>query len=206
MCWSFDVSVLTGSISYSIALYLWLRNYGNDRWHSIILLTFSSIQWTDATLWYFKDHNQLQSKIVTLVRTTFIPLILSLEPLAVLLGAYYMGKSISQIDMVIYGILSLFLFYSFSRSVPRTNWDLFRNSDGIQYSQSNNIPSYWIFFFLLVYPVLKYSHRDGFDMLMVIIVAISLWLAQKRLAIGSHWCLYSNILSLFFLFYPYLKV
>jgi hypothetical protein len=53
MCWNLEVSVLTGIFSYSIATYLWLRNYQNDRWHSILIFVFSSIQWMDAIIWFF---------------------------------------------------------------------------------------------------------------------------------------------------------
>jgi len=199
MCWSFEVSVLTGLISYSIALYIWLRNIKNDRWHAIILLTFSSIQWMDAVLWKSKQ----SSKLSLLTITYFIPFILALEPVSSLYGAYYTNKNIDKSDMILYLFVFLFLFISLSKGAQKTG---FITSEGIRYSIYQSSFSYWVYAFLLLYPFIKYSTENTFNIITIIVVCFGLFIAQitSPNTVGSHWCLYGNIAAIFFLFYPYI--
>jgi len=203
MCWSLEVSVLTGIFSYSVAAYIWMRNIGNDRWHSILLFTFSSIQWTDAIIWYFDKNRNLQSPIVHLVSHYITPLILSLEPLAALYGAYYVGNKIDNIDIMLY---IAFFFINFKKMVTNAPNGNVVKKEGIIYSQyEDHYLVYWVFFGLLVYPFVKYTNFDSYYLIMSSVIGFVLLLAQQnKIAIGSHWCLYANILSIFLLFYPYL--
>ena len=55
MCFSFEISIITFIISWSISLYLLNKGLSNDKkQHIIFLMIFSSIQLTDAILWYNK--------------------------------------------------------------------------------------------------------------------------------------------------------
>jgi hypothetical protein len=198
MCWSLEVSTITGSVSYAIAAYLWLRNYANDRWHSLFILVFSSIQWMDAGIWLANLTHQLDSSIVMMISKYLIPLILSLEPIAALAGASYVGKSVSTMDWVIYG-LSFFIWLIILVTSARTTNII--QSNGIQYTQGNNHSIYWLFCLMLLYPFLKYGPFNQFYLITVILVASSLFFAQKK----TNWCLYGNLFAILALFYPYLS-
>jgi hypothetical protein len=199
MCWSFEVSVLTGLISYSIALYIWLRNIKNDRWHSILLFTFSTIQWMDAILWKSKE----SSKLSLMTITYFIPFILALEPVSSLYGAYYTNKKVDKSDMILYLFVFLGLFITLSKGAQKTGYI---TKEGIRYSIDQGIVSYWIYAFLLLYPFIKYSTANIFYMITTVVICFGLFIAQMTSpnTVGSHWCLYGNVASLLFLFYPYI--
>jgi hypothetical protein len=204
MCWSFEVSAITGLVSYSIAFYIWKRNFGNDRWNSIILFTFSSIQWMDAIIWYFDKKKRLDSNVVSLVSNFLIPIILALEPVASLYGAYYTNKSVSQFDTVLYGVVFLVVLWSLLKNVPGQG--LIQNHS-IKYNKTEHgMWSYWLFYFFIIYPFLKYTQWNPLYVITAIMIAITLLLAQTKInTIGSNWCLYSNVIAIIFLFYPYLE-
>jgi hypothetical protein len=205
MCKSFEISMIAGTVSYAIALYMWFRNYKNDRWHAIFLFVVSSIQFMEAILWNARNNGTANSALVKVVIALFIPLILSLEPIAALFGSAAVGKQIDTCDKVIYITICVGMFMAFTthNSFP----DVF--SDGTihfqnEFSPRKNMWMYWIFYFLLVYPFLKYGGVTKFYVIMAIVVALALLMATNQISIGSSWCLYANITSLFILFYPYI--
>lgn len=210
MCWSFEVSILVGLISYMIAGFLWWRNYENDRWHSIILFTFSSIQWMDAILW-FNINNNTGESINKIVITFLVPLILALEPLSSMYGAAYMNKNVSYFDLFLYIILFVVLFIVFITTNSYPNFTIKDNNDRCTIRYNKNEPGdknfyYWIFFLFLVYPIIKYNKITFFYTSLIIVIALSLIIAQLTTkSIGSNWCLYSNIITILLLLYPYLN-
>jgi len=204
MCWNFEASLLTGIFSYSIAAYMWLRNTGNDRWQSIILFTFSSIQWTDAIIWYLERKKELQSPLTYNIMHYVIPFIIALEPISSLYGAYYMGNSIDKTDIFFYSIICLYFFHIFSTGASQNNHII--TQEGIAYSQvEHNYTSYWIFFLLLIYPILKYTNFATYYAGISLLNGLLLFIAQQKApAIGSKWCLYANLTAILFLFAPYI--
>ena len=55
MCFSFEVSIATFIISWTISFYLLSKKLTRNQKDSVILLLlFSSIQFVDAILWYIK--------------------------------------------------------------------------------------------------------------------------------------------------------
>lgn len=207
MCWNFEVSLLSGLFSYTIGIYLWMRNYKNDRWHAIILLCFSSIQFWEAILWYNKNNNNNISSSAMVATTLLIPLTLALEPVASLYGGYYVGKDIETMDIVIYGCAFVFMFYFISQNTAYPNE---MQPGGIEYAKPSDsyVLGYVgmiVFFILLVYPLLKYNDYDKFYIFITVVLFITLLLAYFRgSSIGSHWCLYSNVFAVIALFYPFI--
>lgn len=56
MCWSVGVSLATGIWSWTIAIYVYMRNASErDRWGAVFLLSFSTMQWAEAVLWMTMD-------------------------------------------------------------------------------------------------------------------------------------------------------
>ena len=203
MCWSLEVSVFTGLASYCVAFYIWLRNIGNDRWNSMLLFVVASIQWMDAIIWYADKIKKLDASFVRITLHYLIPLILSLEPVASLYGASYMGNQIDTYDIVIYSCMFLFLLVTLSGGASVTN---VIQSNGIKYNQTTyNDFFYWLFCFLLIYPLIKYTNFDKFYLLVSAVICLALYLAKNKTnALGSNWCLYGNAISVLFLFYPYI--
>ena len=77
MCFSFEVSIATFIISWSISLYLLRKNLTKyQRQNIIFLMIFSSIQLADAILWYNK---MKKNNINYLVTSYLIPFLLSLQ-------------------------------------------------------------------------------------------------------------------------------
>jgi hypothetical protein len=147
----------------------------------------------------------MNSKIIYLVSVFLIPLILSLEPVSSLYGAYYIGKKVSLIDIVIYVLIFIYAFINLSKNAELKH---LVNSQGISYTHGNprsNDYIYWLFYLSLIYPFLKYTNLNPIYVVVSVIIAICLLIAQGSVnSIGSHWCLYSNVISIVALFYPYI--
>ncbi|AYV78400.1 MAG: hypothetical protein Edafosvirus11_35 [Edafosvirus sp.] len=220
MCWSFEISIASGLFSYTVGAYLWLRNYKNDRWHAIILFTFSTIQFMEAIIWYSSGcasgcinecknkQNNINNSFSILIAISLIPLILALEPVASLYGAHYMGYKIDTIDIIIYAIAFCYILYSMNKSSSYPN--VIENG-GIEYSKdvypnNDTFISLLLFFALVMYPLLKYSNFGKFYVMLSILLFGTLTLAMLRgHAISSSWCLYSNAFAGICLFYPYMS-
>lgn len=212
MCWNFEISFLTGLISYIIAFYIWARNYQNDRWHSIILFTFSSIQWMDAIIWYNVNNKSSIENFTKIVVTLFIPLILALEPLSSMYGAKYVGKPVSNVDLITYIIIFIMLFAVLVSNNSYPNYihrdEVFKRPT-IKYSknESGNNIMYWIFFLLIIYPINKYATMNVFYLTLIGTIGLCLVVTQLTAkAISSNWCLYSNIIGLLMLLYPFMNI
>ncbi len=50
MCINKEVSITTFISSVIVVIYLWFRNYKYDKWFSLFLLTFASIQFWEFSL------------------------------------------------------------------------------------------------------------------------------------------------------------
>ena len=77
MCFSFEISIGTFLVSWTISLYLLNKNLTMKQKHNVIfLMIFSSIQLADAILWYIKMEKNIINYYVT---SYIIPIILSLQ-------------------------------------------------------------------------------------------------------------------------------
>lgn len=204
MCWSFEVSIITGTISYSIATYLWIRNSNNDRWHAIVLFTISTIQFLEAIVWHMNKNGLDKSNITKVVITILIPLILALEPVSALYGASYVGNKVSDLDKLFYlGVfVIIFIVLMTDTSYPNVISD---STIHYQKKDTEHKIYYWIFFLLIIYPFIRYVTLDKFYILIGSIIAIALIMSLDKKSPGSTWCLYGNVIAIIFLFYPYIK-
>jgi len=169
----------------------------------IYFRTVSTIQFLEAIVWYMHKHDSDKSEITKLVIALLIPLVLALEPVSSLYGASYVGKNVTNYDKILYLIAFVIIFVMLMKknSFP----DIFiGNSIQYQKNGSNNTIYYWIFYFLLIYPFIKYNKIDVFYLFIGGIVAFALWYALSKKSPGSYWCLYGNCIAIIFLFYPYI--
>lgn len=201
MCWSLEVSIIMGTISYVISAYLWTRNIENDRWHAILLGTVSTIQFLEAAIWRMNQNGEDKTQVTKIVIMLLIPLVLASEPVASMFGASYVGNQISTFDKVFYSgaFITILTLLMTNNSYPNVvvNGTIHYQKGGI-----NNSYSYWIFFFLLIYPFIKYGKPNNFYILTAVIVGTALAIALGKKSPGSTWCLYGNIIAVLFLFYP----
>ena len=77
MCFSFQASIGTFIVSWSISIYLLNKKLTSDQRHNVIMLMiFSSMQALDAILWYVK----MKKNVINYIITSFaIPLVLLLQ-------------------------------------------------------------------------------------------------------------------------------
>jgi len=208
MCFSIEVSLITGIVSYVIAYYLWKRNYKYDRWFSIIIFTFSTVQWVDALLWYDLKHNNKgkDSKLNMFLTTFILPFLFAVQPLSVLLAGIYKGYNIKKFELSIYVMYSIFLLLYLSRSswlhgnpkVTRINKEC-----NLDYGGKTAVWSMAIFLIAVAIPARFLQLKAKIIGILAIVVPLII-VTLTRHAIKSLWCLSSNSLSLLALLYPYL--
>jgi hypothetical protein len=203
MCWSLEVSVITGLVSYSIALYLWMRNDGPDQWLAITLFTFSTIQWAEALLWYDEDKNKLESKsCLNKITTQYaIPIILASEGLANLYGAYLAGHNVNNQTFAIYICITIMYFMWINKRSTATTLSKEHN---LKWFSDNSIIECLVFFLILTYPFFKYYENTTSLTLIIVSVFLLLMYSFTKDSFGSNWCFLANILSIIALFRPYI--
>lgn len=108
MCFSTQSSFLAWTLSYSIAIYLYLRNQNYDRWNAAFIISFSSIQLIEAGIWSTIDESP--SNINSLL-TCMILLVLLSQPLVqTYMGYKNVENASSKKTLYIASILFIILF------------------------------------------------------------------------------------------------
>ena len=184
MCFSFEISIATFITSWGISLYLINNKKMNIKQKNDIyfLMIFSSMQLTDAILWFIK---MKKNNINYIVSSVFVPLILSFQ---ILFNLFYRNEG-KYISLNILGFFTIFyLFYKFngySSSVCNNSlsspiwasneiklWEVIIFSILIFYPNINNL--FILSTFFIFFPLL-YFFMDG--------------------AYGSLWCAIANIVA-----------
>ena len=180
MCFSFEISLLTGIFSWSVAFYLLKKPLTiRQRQNVILLLIFSSIQFADAILWYIKMKKNNINYVVT---SLIIPMILSLQIIYNIYVRNNINNTYVNIFMFIY-ILYLFVrFNGYSTSLCSN-----KLSSPIWASNELKLWELIIFAYLLTYPQIHY---------IILVLLIPLLFAG---AYGSMWCAIANIIAVYYL-------
>lgn len=199
MCKSFEVSLFTGIYSYAIAYYLYRRNLKYDRAAAIILVTFSTIQWLEALLWY-----DLTNPTINRFATALIPVVLGLEILASLYAAS-LHSTISTFEILIY-VLSFFILIIM--------W--WRSSTGITTIDPKTGSLVWggigidpimrfAFLALLLYPLFRFI-PSSLSISLIALVTTFFFFYSFRFGdtFGSNWCWIANLVALIQLYAPIL--
>uniref|UniRef100_A0A7S3V0T1 Amine oxidase domain-containing protein n=1 Tax=Aplanochytrium stocchinoi TaxID=215587 RepID=A0A7S3V0T1_9STRA len=128
MCWSLEVSVAAGTIAYTTALLLWTRNATpRDRWNSIFLFVFSTMQWIDACIWYLVNQCKEGSDCVVGAgcpsKASFINIaglmVIILEPLGCLAGSMYARRKwFTKNEFLCYIVFNLLVLFSLGYIFP----------------------------------------------------------------------------------------
>ena len=184
MCFSFEISLLTGLFSWSVGLYLLTKNLTlKQRNNVIFLLIFSSMQFADAILWYIKMKNNNINYFVTSI---IIPLILSVQ---ILFNVYYKNNNKNTWIHIATIIVILYIFIKFNGySISSCKNKL---SSPIWGSNEISFLEIMIFSLFISYP--DYSALIGISL---IILFIKIFFG---VAYGSLWCALANILTIKYL-------
>ena len=191
MCFSFEVSIATFIISWSISIYLLVKGLSKDGKNDVIfLMIFSSMQLTDAILWY----NKMKRNNINYIVTSFlIPFILSLQLLYKVFITNYKAY-MKVIDDKLLKILMFFLvFYIFYRFNGYSK-SLCDNKLSSPVWGSNEI-QLWeliIFAFLLFYP-----DTVTFFSILFLFVLIKIFVGG---AYGTMWCAITNLIAFYYLY------
>lgn len=189
MCFSFEISIGTFIITWSISLYLLNKDLNEKQKKNIIfLMIFSSIQLADAILWFIKMKKNIINYIVT---SLIIPTILSLQ---LLYNNFVINNIlIFKILSIVASLCIFFKFNGYSKSLCNN-----KLSSPIWGSKEINIIEFIIFAILIIHPKWK---------LLVFIIFI-LYPLMKILvngAFGSMWCALANFGAFYYL-YKYRKI
>ena len=112
MCWNIWTSLIGWVCGWSVAGYIFYRNWTErDRWAAIVLFTYSSIQTCEFFIWWSGGPSVQCTEVNKIVTTVFVPLILSLEPLSVVLGGIYVGQKKLYYFLPFYIIWTLGMMY-----------------------------------------------------------------------------------------------
>lgn len=191
MCFSFEVSIATFLISWSISLYLLNKGLNNKKkQHIIFLMLFSSMQLADAILWY---HKMKRNNINYLVTSYLIPFLLSLQ----LLYRVFIVNHSEYIKIIDDKLLKLFIFsiiyYIFYRFNGYSK-SLCDNKLSSPVWSSNEIKAWEliIFAFFGFYP-----DYVSFFSILFLFVLIKIFVGG---AYGTLWCAIVNLIAFYFLY------
>lgn len=189
MCFSFEISIGTFIISWSISLYLLNKDLNKKQKQKVIfLMIFSSIQLADAILWFIK----MKKNIINYIVTSFIiPTILSLQ---LLYNNFVINNNlIFKILSIIACLYVFFKFNGYSKSLCNNYL-----SSPIWGSNEVTFIEFIIFAILIIYPNWK-------RIIFIIFILYPLLKLLINGAIGSLWCAVANFGALYYL-YKYRKI
>ena len=191
MCFSFEVSILTFIISWSISLYLLSKGLSKDGKNDVIfLMIFSSMQLTDAILWYNKMKRNNVNYIVT---SYLIPFILSLQILYkvfVTNHKEYMKVIDDKLLKILVVSLICYIFYRFNGYSK----SLCDNKLSSPVWGSNEIRAWELILFAFV---LWYPNHPMFFATLVLFALIKMIVGG---AYGTLWCAIANLLAFYYLY------
>lgn len=191
MCFSFEVSIATFLISWSISLYLLKKGVTQEYKKEVIfLMIFSSMQLIDAILWY---HKMKRNNINYIATSFFIPLIVSLQ---LIYRVFFINHKeyIKIIDDKYLKILIIslvcYIFYRFN-GYSKSLCDN-KLSSPVWGSSEIGVWELILFTFLLFYP----------DYFMIVMTFITLILIKITVggAYGTLWCAIANLLAFYYLY------
>lgn len=196
MCFSFRVSLGTFIFSWSTCIYLLNKGLSESNRHNVIfMMIFSSMQLSDAILWYT---GMKKNTINYLTTSVLIPLILSLQ---VLYNVYIRNrkkneeknknKNKDNLMAVFTGLIVLYLFYRFhGYSRPLCSNKL---SSPVWASKELQLWELIVFAVIILYPrwkVIAYTVFIVFPLIFIL----------SGGGYGSLWCAVANLLAIYYLY------
>ena len=114
MCYSATTSFLTFIIMALSTIFLICRNYPNDRWFAIVFISAGLMQLLEYFMWKDQSCGRMNH-----LATMLALLLLMIQPIAVLIGAYYFGDLVFILKNFVFKNKEIkkdiFFFYLFDR-------------------------------------------------------------------------------------------
>lgn len=186
MCFSFRISIGTFIFSWASCIYLLNKGLSKPKKQDIIfLMIFSSMQLSDAILWYT---GMKKNTINYLTTSVLIPLILSLQ---VMYNVYVKNKNKNKIITVFSIIFIIYMFYRFNGySRPLCSNKL---SSPVWASKELQLWELILFSTLIFYPnwnALAYTVFIVFPLIFIL----------SGGGYGSLWCAIANLATIYYLY------
>jgi len=199
MCWSASSSFIGWILGVFTGGFLFYRRHSyRDSWNACILLVFSTIQLCEFFIWL--DVRQGCSTRNQIITSIFIPLVLSVEPLAVIWGSHTLRK---QSLLLFYFIWAFILFI--------IQWDGFRCAyiTPMGYLHWNPVASnifvLLVFALSMMVPVLYFMKPFIIPLLGCAYGSLCILLAYAFTdSVGSNWCILSCGLYMIYILDPYI--
>ena len=191
MCFSFEVSITTFVVSWSIGLYLLNKNLNESQRHNVIfLLIFSSMQLLDSILWTI---NLKKNKINFLITSYIIPFVLSLQIVYNLFVINRIRNPIVILFVFLY-IIGLFVgFHGYSvKSKNKFESPVWGGTD-------IRIINMLLFFAMITYGRIGFK-GEKFHFFILLLVSLALPYILFDGGYGSIWCSLANILAFYYLY------
>tara|TARA_Y100000589_G_C26993385_1_gene563581 strand:- start:127 stop:717 length:591 start_codon:yes stop_codon:yes gene_type:complete len=194
MCFSFEISISTFVVSWSISLYLLNKGLTEkNKQYVIALMIFSSMQLVDAVLWY---RNMKKDKINYIVTSFAIPSILSI---LIIHNVYFINNNKNRfIDLVtIIACIYLFIrFNGYSTSICNMKSNCSKKSgleSPVWGSKEIELWELILFMIIIFYPRIN-------TLLQTLFILIPIIYFYAGGAYGSLWCALANICAFFYLY------
>ncbi len=195
MCWSRNVSLITGTTASLLSIYLLIKGKGNDIPIALVSLAIALMQFAEALMWETLDSKQIYSSLGAHIGL----LALFLQPLALGGGiAYVFGTPLLLAIFV--GIWAIFAIPALMPLLQR-KWSVQQGSCGhLQWSflepmlRSSFAPLYWVVMlggWLFMKPFEEGVH---YMILALSSLGITWWFFPGEW--GSLWCFLANLLPL----------
>lgn len=187
MCYSVRASLSAWVVSILIAIYLWRRNNGIDRWNASFIITFSAVQLWEAGIWG-TENKELFVKLIALT--------LALQPLVQTVGAWqWSSDSRLQLLIVFYAIIVVYTIY---RVMTEKFGVTVGHNGHLVWSRNVFGPTLLIITYILGLFIGLFWGLPKTILLMAIGLGTLVW-SMSRVAtgeIGSYWCYIAVVYSI----------
>lgn len=206
MCYSATTSFLTFTIMAISTIYLIYRNYPNDRWVAIVFISAGIMQLLEYFMW--KDQSCGKTNHIA---TMLALLLLLIQPIAILIGAYYFGdlvfdsKKLAPIIWIYGIIIGIFAinwinYASKKRLCSRPN-GIHLDWDFSNWAYSPIMKIFWFMYYLVV--LVFFMSRPWYLGAIVGILLIGTLLFSvfyvKNTSWKSWWCWIINIIPIIYI-------
>lgn len=210
MCYSATTSFLTFTVMAISTIYLIYRNYPNDRWVAIVFISAGLMQLLEYFMWkdqYCGRMNHLATMLALLL--------LLIQPIAILIGAYYFGDLVFNRNKLapiiwIYGIIiGIFginwINYASKKRLCSRPSGIHLDWDFSKWINSPVMKIFWVLYYLVVL-LFFMSHPWYLGAIVGILLIGSLLFSVfyvKNRAWKSWWCWVVNFIPIIYIIVSY---
>jgi hypothetical protein len=212
MCYSVESSLKTTCLSLFAIVYLLSSQIPHFKWIGVGLIGWCGMQFAELLLWLTNPRKEctLWNKIITM---TLVPIFLILQPLGFLLGSLFVIPWDKSSDMrkkflILFPLcIILIVSYKFWYKPVKTCttvtenghlfWLLTKNSYGWIITKYIDTIVYFVYFFLIVLPLLMFWNKKYTIVALITITPLFAFIYGLRTdSRGSIWCYYTSFTSI----------